>query len=87
MPMHPNIQIPLALFMDIVSFFNCLSLGRHSFPSIYNFERMHSELRAKLDKINLRTAYTNAIIEKDDDQRRNAYLIYQNLKNKRKPCP
>jgi len=85
MPAEQNVQIPLPLFRDIVFFFNSLSLGGYSFPDIYKFDRMYAELRAKLDKINLRAAYSNSILAKDDDQRRQAYLNYQKLKNKRRP--
>jgi hypothetical protein len=83
MQMDPNVQIPLALFREILFFFDSLSLGGYSIPAIYKFDRMHAELRAKQDKINLRAAYSNSIIAKGDDQRRIAYLNYQRLKNKR----
>ena len=76
-----NVQIPLTLFNKITFFFTCVSLGDYTFPSFYNFEDIHAGLREKQEKINLRTAYTNTILAKDDCQKLQAYANYQKLKN------
>ena len=76
-----NIKIPLPLFDRIVFFFDCLSVGGHTFPANFGFDAMHAELRAKQNKMNIRTAYTNTLLAKDDSHRLHAYANYQKLKN------
>ncbi|MCL2153668.1 MAG: hypothetical protein FWH57_12065 [Oscillospiraceae bacterium] len=83
MPESQNIQIPLSLFMKLVTFFNCLSFGKYKFPTLYDFDGMYAELQAKLDRINLRTAYTKTLLAKDDTQKIQSYDNYQKLKNRR----
>jgi hypothetical protein len=78
-----NIQIPLPLFRRLLSFFDCLSFGGYTFPAFYDFNGIHADLLAKQDKINLRAAYTNTLLAKNDDQKNQAYLNYQKLKNRR----
>ena len=78
-----NVQIPQSLFVKLTSFFDYLSFGGYTFPETYGFDCIYAELRAKQDKINLRAAYTNAILAKDDSQRLQAYSNYQKLKNRR----
>jgi hypothetical protein len=60
-----------------------VSFGDYKFPSFYEFDGIYAELMDKLDKINLRTAYTNTILAKDDAQKAQAYANYQKLKNRR----
>ena len=76
-----NIKIPYLLFDKIVFFFDCLSIGGHTFPAFLGFDAMHAELREKRSKMNLRAAYTNTLLAKDDRQRLQAYAYYQKLKN------
>ena len=83
MPESQNIQIPLSTFMKIISFFHGLNFGGYKFPSFYDFDGIYAELLDKLEKINLRTAYTNTILAKDDAQKAQAYANYQKLKNGR----
>jgi len=78
-----NVQIPLTLFMKIMSFFDYLHIKDYAFPSICDFESIYAETRAKQHKLNLHTAYTNSLIAKDESQRHLAYANYQKLKNRR----
>jgi hypothetical protein len=80
MPDTQNIQIPLVLFKKLMSFFICLSFGDYKFPALYDFNGIYAELLAKQDKINLRTAYTNTILAKEDGQKLQAYANYKKLK-------
>ena len=80
---NQNIQIPLSTFMRLVSLVSGLSLGNYRIPSFYDVDGIYAELMEKLNKINLRTAYTNTILAKDDTQRVQAYANYQKLKNRR----
>jgi hypothetical protein len=83
MPDNQNVQIPMSLFRKISDFFICVSFGNYIFPAIYGFDDILAQLRAKQDKINLRTAYTNSILAKDEQHKMQAYANYQKLKNNR----
>jgi hypothetical protein len=85
MPEAQNVQIPLPLFRKIMSFFTCLSIGGYKFPALYDFDGIYADLRTKLDKINLRAAYTDMALAKNDKQKHQAYTAYQKLKNRRQP--
>lgn len=79
-----NVQIPLSLFKKITDFFLFLSLSdRNSFPALYKFDEIVSELNEKQRKINLRILYTNTVYAKDDGQRNTALNNYLKLKNRR----
>ena len=78
-----NIQIPFTLFKKLLFFFNCVNFGDYKFPAFYDFNGIYAGLLAKQDKINLRTAYTNTILAKDDGQKIQAYANYQKLKYKK----
>jgi len=78
-----NIQIPLSLFKKITHFFTCVSFGGYKFPDLYDFDGIRAELQEKQDKMNLRAAYTNTILARDDGQKLKAYADYQKLKNRR----
>ena len=84
MPGNQNVQIPLSLFRKITHFFSCVSFGGYTFPAIYDFDGIQAELLEKQAKMNLRTAYINTILAKDDHQKQQAYVDYQKLKNRRK---
>ena len=77
-----NIQIPLSLFRKITSVFDYLFFSNTKIPAILDFDSVICELRDKQQKINLRAAYTNTIIAKDDEQKRLAYANYLNLKKR-----
>ena len=47
MPNIQNVQIPLRLFNQIVSLFNCLRFGEYTVPAIYDFDGIYAELNAK----------------------------------------
>ena len=81
---NQNVQISLSLFKKITHFFSCLSFGGYTFPSLYDFDGIQAELFEKQAKMNLRTAYTNTILAKDENQRVQAYANYQKLKNRHK---
>jgi hypothetical protein len=83
MPEYQNVQIPLSLFKKLLFFFECVSIGDYTFPSYYNFDVIQTELRGKQNKVNIRTAYTNTLLAKNEDQKRQAYDNYLRLKNKR----
>lgn len=75
-----NIQIPMALFKDIMCFFNLFSLSQVNIPKHFKFEYLYDELRKKQDNINLRAAYTRMVQAKEDEQRLAAKKDYTNLK-------
>jgi len=77
-----NVQIPKALFNDIMSFFCYLEFSGHRFPTLFDVHGMFVELGEKQHSINLRKAYTNIVNAKDDEQKRSAWAIYMNLKGK-----
>jgi hypothetical protein len=75
-----NVQIPITLFNDILSFLECLNLSN---PSLFNrafFSDVLPELRKKQHSINLRKTYTKIIYAKNDDQRISARADYMKLK-------
>jgi len=78
-----NVQIPITLFNDIMSFFYYLELSNHHFPSLFNVHGMCSELEKKLHSINLRKSYSKIIYAKDDEQKRSARATYMHLKERR----
>lgn len=78
-----NVQIPLALFKSLISFFEYLNISGYCFPVVFNYNAMLSELRAKQHRMNLHTAYTKAAVAKDGDQRRSAFASYSELKKRR----
>ena len=79
-----NVQIPLALFSNIISFFEYLDIINYSAPSIYKYDEMLMELREKQHSINLRTVYTRMIYAKDDDQKDSARSDYLSLRLKKR---
>ena len=79
-----NVQIPLALFSNIISFFEYLDIINYSAPSTYKYDEMLMELREKQHSINLRTVYTRMIYAKDDDQKDSARSDYLSLKRKKR---
>ena len=78
-----NVQIPLTLFKKIMMVFDYLIIKDHAFPSSCDVENIYSELCEKQLKLNIRTAYTNTILAKDDNQKGLAYANYNKLKNQR----
>ena len=77
-----NIQIPLSLFRKISGVFDYLLFSNTKIPVVLDFESVICELRDKQHKINLRTAYTNTVIAKGDEQKRLAYASYLKLKKR-----
>jgi hypothetical protein len=78
-----NIQISLSLFNKITSIFHFIAFSdRYTFPEIYKFDEILSELDEKQFRINLRTLYTNAIYAKNDEQRNSARENYTKLKKR-----
>jgi len=78
-----NVQIPMTLFNDIMSFFCYLEFSDHCFPGLFDVHGIFVELRKKQHSINLRKAYTNIVNAKDDEQKHSARASYINLKEKR----
>ena len=79
-----NVQIPLSLFTKITSIFNFIALSdRCTFPAVYKFEEILSELNEKQHRINLRTLYANTIYAKNDEQRTSARNDYMKLKRRK----
>jgi len=83
MPEPQNVQIPLPLFKKIMYFLTCVSFGDYKFPDLYDFDGIRAELQEKQEKMNLRAAYTNTILARNDNQKLQAYADYQKLKNRR----
>ena len=77
-----NVQIPMSLFNDIMSFFLYLEFSNHHFPSIFDVHGMCAELKIKQNCINLRKAYSNIVYAKDEEQKRSARANYMKLKEK-----
>lgn len=75
-----NVQIPLALFNNLIGLFEYLALRRQDFPALFNFNSVLAELREKQRRINIHTAYSNSMRAMDDDQRELAYSNYLMLK-------
>jgi len=82
MHINQNIQLPLALFNNITSFFEYLNLTDCKFPHTYKFEEILSGLREKQHSINKRTAYANIIYNRGN-KRKEALDNYQQLKRRR----
>ena len=82
MYINQNIQLPLALFNKITSFFEYLNLTDCKFPQIFKFEEILSGLREKQHSINKRTAYSDIIYSRDD-KRKEALDNYQQLKRRK----
>jgi len=80
-----NIQIPLSLFYKISGVFDYLLISNIELPVIFDFDATLSELREKQHKINMRAAYTSAIIANNDEQKRLAYSNYLKLKKRGYP--
>ena len=80
MKSHQNVQIPLALFKDMIEFFYYLEFSSHCFPSIFNVRGMLTQLEIKQDSINRRKAYANIIHAKDEVQKNSARADYMQLK-------
>jgi hypothetical protein len=76
-----TVQIPAALFNDILSFIGYLEFSGHQFPSMYDIHGMFSGLSKKQHSINLRKSYSGIIHANDDDKRRAARDVYLKLKN------
>ncbi|MDR0286136.1 MAG: hypothetical protein LBI03_00270 [Clostridiales bacterium] len=76
-----NIQIPISLFRDVVGLLEKINIGDYKIPRLYNLDGILSELRKKLDNINLRYAYSNIVHAKYDEQRYLARNTYVKLKN------
>jgi len=78
-----NIQIPLTLFNKIISFFEYLDFSGYKKTAAFDFDGILSELHQKQRSINLRAAYTDAVIANDNENKRLAYYKYLKLKNTR----
>ena len=77
-----NIKISKDLFDKIHSFFSHLYFSRYEPPAMYDFHGIFDTLNKKLDRINLRSAYTRAAKAEDDEKRSRAFSDYIYLKNK-----
>ena len=77
-----NIQIPLSLFQKTINIFEYLDLSSTKLPVSLGFDEVIHEIRDKQKKINLRTAFTNIVIAKDDEHKRHAYVDYMKLKKR-----
>jgi len=72
--MEKNVMIPRSIFERIILFFECVDLSRH--PNCYDFYPVLWELKVKMQKIELREAYTRMVQAKDEDARHEARIEY-----------
>jgi len=77
--MEKNVMIPLQTFERIILFLECVDLSRH--PNCYDFYTVLWELKVKMQKIELRDAYTKIVQAKDDDARHEARIEYLRQRN------
>ena len=77
-----NIQISKSLFDKIVGVFDYIYFSNQVLPGLLDFDGTHFALREKQHRMNLRTAYTNTILAKNEGQKHLAYENYLKLKKK-----
>jgi len=81
MPGPHNVQIPEALFKDIIVLIEYLSLNsmKLNIPTLFKVNDILAGLKVKQHSINTRAAYSRMIYAKEEDKR-DAFLTYRKLK-------
>ena len=77
--MEKNVAIPLSTFERIIVLLESLNLSR--LPNCYDYYPILWELKVKLQKIELREAYTRMVQAKDEDARHEARVEYLRQKS------
>jgi len=72
--MEKNIMIPRYILERMIVFLECVDLSKH--PNCYDFYPVLWELKVKMQKIELREAYTKMVQAKDYDARHVARIEY-----------
>jgi len=71
-----NVQIPLALFKNIITFMECCDISDCE-PKLQQLYRgIFSALLTKKDSIDLRDAYAKVVFAEDEYQRKDARIAY-----------
>ena len=72
--MAKNVLIPLTLLEKTISLFESLDVS--NFSNCYDYYDVLRELKVKMQKLELRNAYTKIVLAQDDDARHVARIEY-----------
>jgi len=72
--MNNNVMIPRPTLERIIAFLESANLSRH--PNCYDYYPVLWELKVKMQKLELRDAYSKIISAKNDDARHEARIEY-----------
>ncbi|MCL1985402.1 MAG: hypothetical protein FWG59_03025 [Betaproteobacteria bacterium] len=72
--MDKNVMIPRSILERIIVLLECMDLSKH--PNCYDYYPILWELKVKMQKLELRNAYSKIMSAKSDDAKHEARIEY-----------